>query len=216
MIFYLPKGNIISFGVGIAYYSIRQSRAKVGNKLIVPTPFIVLLTADVWGLVGTKRINMKKTFLFAVMLLTSITLFGQSVPQDLLTSDPAWNSQIQMLIHQYGVAKTREIVNEYRRQQQGQQVQSDQKSSSASVVKGMAANGQVVFLKVSYPNNGYNATPFVESIRIGEAANLPIYDTHWQPVRKFASKTSVTFDKSIAKDFAYKISIGGMGGTVYF
>lgn len=58
------------------------------------------------------------------MLLTSSLSFSQSIPQDLLTSDPSWNMQIQMLISQYGVAKTREMVNEYRRQQQIQQNQS--------------------------------------------------------------------------------------------
>lgn len=42
-ILYPHVGNTISFGVGIAYYSVRQSRAKGGSKLWVPTPFCTLI-----------------------------------------------------------------------------------------------------------------------------------------------------------------------------
>ena len=57
-----PRDDILFLFMGILYrlawalliIQSRQSRAKVGSKLIVPTPLLYLLTADVWGLVGTK------------------------------------------------------------------------------------------------------------------------------------------------------------------
>ena len=36
---------------------------------------------------------------------------------DLLTSDPDWNKQVQMWVQQYGVEKTREMINQQRTQQ---------------------------------------------------------------------------------------------------
>lgn len=66
----------------IAYYTVGSPDlargAKVDDKLIVPTPLLYLLTADVWGLVGTKQKNMKKNFLgVLIYLLSSVAIHAQ-------------------------------------------------------------------------------------------------------------------------------------------
>jgi hypothetical protein len=70
MIFF-PLGNLLSFWRGLLLIiQSGQSRAKVGNKLRVPTP-LLLLTADVWGLVGIKLGKMKFIFVLIAMLMSN-------------------------------------------------------------------------------------------------------------------------------------------------
>ena len=145
------------------------------------------------------------------MLLTSSMSFGQSVPQDLLTSDPAWNSQVQALIAQYGVAKTREIVNEYRRQQQGQQYQNNSGNSNMGnaeqIISGVFVNnGQLAIIKLRY--FGGKITHYSTSRDfLGKEQWQSTYPDNPHP-------TIGTVDGQLAREYKYKATV--QGTTVYF
>jgi len=80
---------------------------------------------------------------------------------DLLTSDPNWNQQVQMMVQQYGVEKTREIVQQRRANDTHQQAEIDntyksynervsqsQQSGQERIVNGVTESGQTIQLKI--------------------------------------------------------------------
>lgn len=50
--------------------------------------------------------------------------------KDLLTSDPAWNTQVQMWVQQYGVEKTREIIKKQRENDYQQSIQANKNDTN--------------------------------------------------------------------------------------
>ena len=72
---------------------------------------------------------------------------------DLLTSDPNWNKQVQMMVQQYGVEKTREIVkqkqaNDYRQSIQSSNSSSYNQSVSEKTISAVTSNRQQIKIKV--------------------------------------------------------------------
>ena len=153
---------------------------------------------------------MKKTVLFVVMLLTSSKFFGQSIPQDLLTSDPSWNSQVQMMINQYGVAKTREIINKSRTQQQVQQQQNYRNSTlnnAERIISGVFVHqNQLAVIKLRYFSG--KITHFSTSRDITGKEQ-------WQTTMPDNPHPTIeTVDGRIAREYKYKATV--QRTTVYF
>lgn len=80
---------------------------------------------------------------------------------DLLTSDPNWNTQVQMWVQQYGVEKTREIVKRQRASNYQQSIQSSRSNSynqsmsnsynqsmSERIISAVTSNRQQLNIKV--------------------------------------------------------------------
>lgn len=72
---------------------------------------------------------------------------------DLLTSDAAWNTQVQMWVQQYGVEKTREIVNKKRANDYQQSVQTNQSNSQTQagkerIISAVTSSRQQVKIKI--------------------------------------------------------------------
>ena len=143
-----------------------------------------------------------------MMLLTSTVSFSQSIPQDLLTSDPAWNSQVQMLIQQYGVTKTREIINQYRRQQQGQYNNGNSNFRDAErIISGVFVHyNQLAVVRLRYFEG--RITHYSTSRDItGKEQWQSMYPDNPHP-------TMETTDGQLAREYKYKVTAQGM--TIYF
>lgn len=72
---------------------------------------------------------------------------------DLLTSDGAWNTQVQMWVQQYGVEKTREIVkqkraNNYQQSAQSSQSYTNNQSGNERIISAVTPNRQQIKIKV--------------------------------------------------------------------
>lgn len=83
----------------------------------------------------------------------STTTISQSNYNDLLTSDGAWNKQVQMWVQQYGVEKTREIVKQKRANDYQQSVQTNNnyyqnQSNNENIISAVTSNRQQIKIKV--------------------------------------------------------------------
>ena len=73
--------------------------------------------------------------------------------KDLLTSDPNWNTQVQMMVQQHGVDKTRELIKQQRANSYQQFVQSSQNNSynqsvGDRIISAVTSNRQQLKIKV--------------------------------------------------------------------
>lgn len=90
---------------------------------------------------------------------------------DLLTSDPEWNKSIHFSVQQYGVEKTREIVNQRRANDYQQSVQSNSNYSSPQ-----SNDGQVISAVTSSRTQVY--------IRVNSMRNITAYSMGVDPFGK--------------------------------
>lgn len=132
---------------------------------------------------------------------------------DLLTSDGAWNTQVQMWVQQYGVEKTREIVKQKKVNDTQQSIQtnnnySQNQSNNENIISAVTSNRQQIKIKVQ----GNVITAYSNGIdQIGRQ--------NWVPVVPNAgiSKTgagSLYNNGNLSKEFSYTASLNGM--QIYF
>lgn len=132
---------------------------------------------------------------------------------DLLTSDGAWNTQVQMWVQQYGVEKTREIVKQKKANDTQQSIQtnnnySQNQSNNENIISAVTSNRQQIKIKVQ----GNVITAYSNGIdQIGRQ--------NWVPVVPNAgiSKTgagSLYNNGNLSKEFSYTASLNGM--QIYF
>lgn len=125
---------------------------------------------------------------------------------DLLTSDPDWNRAVQMSVHKYGVAKTRELIK------QGRHGGSTASGNNVREVFGITSTGQQIKLRVQDTNNG----PIVIAYR----NSGPSAQESWWPVQSDALNTSFQYDGDKSRDYKYKFSCKLIGEnsftTIYF
>lgn len=132
---------------------------------------------------------------------------------DLLTSDGAWNTQVQMWVQQYGVEKTREIVKQKKANDTQQSIQtnnnySKNQSNNENIISAVTSNRQEIKIKVQ----GNVVTAYSNGIdQIGRQ--------NWVPVVPNAgiSKTgagSLYNNGNLSKEFSYTASLNGM--RIYF
>lgn len=132
---------------------------------------------------------------------------------DLLTSDGAWNTQVQMWVQQYGVEKTREIVKQKKANDTQQSIQtnnnySQNQSNNENIISAVTSNRQQIKIKVQ----GNVITAYSNGIdQIGRQ--------NWVPVVPNAgiSKTgagSLYNNGNLSKEFFYTASLNGM--QIYF
>lgn len=132
---------------------------------------------------------------------------------DLLTSDGAWNTQVQMWVQQYGVEKTREIVKQKKANDTQQSIQtnnnySQNQSNNENIISAVTSNRQQIKIKVQ----GNVITAYSNGIdQIGRQ--------NWVPVVPYAgiSKTgagSLYNNGNLSKEFSYTASLNGM--QIYF
>lgn len=126
--------------------------------------------------------------------------------RDLLTSDPDWNRAVQMSVHEYGVAKTRELIK------QGRLGGSTTSGNKVREVFGITTTGQQIKLRVQNTNNG----PIIIAYRNGG----PSAEESWLSVQSDALNTSFQYDGNKSKDYKYKFSCKLLGEnsftTIYF
>lgn len=132
---------------------------------------------------------------------------------DLLTSDGAWNTQVQMWVQQYGVEKTREIVKQKKANDTQQSIQtnnnySQNQSNNENIISAVTSNRQQIKIKVQ----GNVITAYSNGIdQIGRQ--------NWVPVVPNAgiSKTgagSLYNNGNLSKEFSYTASLNRM--QIYF
>lgn len=132
---------------------------------------------------------------------------------DLLTSDGAWNTQVQMWVQQYGVEKTREIVKQKKANDTQQSIQtnnnySQNQSNNENIISAVTSNRQQIKIKVQ----GNVITAYSNGIdQIGRQ--------NWVPVVPNAgiSKTgagSLYNNGNLSKEFSYTASLNGI--QIYF
>ena len=139
---------------------------------------------------------------------------------DLLTSDPNWNQQVQMWVQQYGVEKAREMVRQKRSNDISQQADvaktygsyNDRVSSSSGqerIVTGVTEKGQAIQLKIK----GENVVAYSTGLNYSGQQS-------WSTVHLVTySSTGITsaaafLDRNLSKQYAYYASINNM--RVYF
>lgn len=84
---------------------------------------------------------------------THSTITSQGSYSDLLTSDAAWNTQVQMLVQQYGVEKAREIANKNKTNNYQKSVQTSQNNlqnqvGKEKIISAVTSSRQEVKIKV--------------------------------------------------------------------
>lgn len=132
---------------------------------------------------------------------------------DLLTSDGAWNTQVQMWVQQYGVEKTREIVKQKKANDTQQSIQTNNnypqnQSNNENIISAVTSNRQQIKIKVQ----GNVITAYSSGIdQIGRQ--------NWVLVVPNAgiSKTgagSLYNNGNLSKEFSYTASLNGM--QIYF
>lgn len=138
---------------------------------------------------------------------------------DLLTSDPNWNQQVQMWVQQYGVEKTREIVRQQRSNDTSQQAEIDntyksynervsQSSGQERIVTGVTENGQTIQLKIK----GGNIVAYSTGLNYYQQQN---WSTVYMVSYNSCSMSGAAFlDHNLSKQYAYYASINNM--RVYF
>ena len=160
------------------------------------------------GLVSTICWNMKKIFLLLVVSFVSNVVFAQSY-RDLLTSDPEWNRQIQLMVQQYGVEKTRQMVKQYRAQQ-GQQNYGNQNynnQNSERVIQGVYVYGnQLAVIRLRYFGGKITHISTSKDM-MGREQWQQIYPDNPHPTMSIQ-------DGQLAREYKYKISAGGT--VIYF
>ena len=138
---------------------------------------------------------------------------SQGSYNDLLTSDPNWNKQVQMWVQQYGVEKTREIVNQKRASDYQQSVQSSHSNSynqsmSDRIISAATSSRQQLKIKV----RGNSVIAYSNGIdQLGRQ--------EWTPVLPGAgiSRTgagSLYSTGDLSKEFSYTANINGT--QIYF
>lgn len=128
---------------------------------------------------------------------------------DLLTSDPNWNQQVQMMVQQYGVEKTREMVknkrsNDYSQQQQVQR--SQPQIQSERIISAVTSNRQQINIKV----NSLSVVAFSNGIdQFGNQNWQTVFNAH-------ISRCGVgtPYDGPLAREFSYTAQINGT--SIYF
>lgn len=137
----------------------------------------------------------------------------QNSYNDLLTSDGAWNTQVQMWVQQYGVEKTREIVkqkktNDYQQSIQTNNNYSQNQSNNGNIISAVTSNRQQIKIKVQ----GNVIIAYSNGIdQVGKQ--------NWVSVVPNAgiSKTgagSLYSSGNLSKEFSYTASLNGM--QIYF
>lgn len=132
---------------------------------------------------------------------------------DLLTSDPNWNTQVQMWVQQYGVEKTREIVRQQRASNYQQSVQSSRSNSynqsmSGRIISAVTSSRQQLKIKV----NGNSVVAYSNGLdQVGRQK--------WTSVLPAAgiSRTgagSLYNSGNLSKEFSYTANINGT--QIYF
>lgn len=71
---------------------------------------------------------------------------SQGSYNDLLTSDPDWNKQVQMSVQQYGVEKTREMINQQRSQQR--QMEATTGGYGGHIISAVTADRRAIKIQV--------------------------------------------------------------------
>ena len=71
---------------------------------------------------------------------------SQGSYNDLLTSDPTWNQQVIMSVQQYGVEKTREIINQQRINQQ--QLESTTGGYGGEIISAVTSNRRAIKIQI--------------------------------------------------------------------
>jgi hypothetical protein len=139
---------------------------------------------------------------------------------DLLTSDPNWNQQVQMWVQQYGVEKTREIVRQKRSNDISQQATIDntyksynervsQSSGQERIVTGVTENGQAIQLKIK----GENVVAY--STGLNYSGQQSWNTVHLVSYSSTGIMSAAAFlDRNLSKQYAYYASINNM--RVYF
>lgn len=132
---------------------------------------------------------------------------------DLLTSDGAWNTQVQMWVQQYGVKKTREIVkqkkaNDYQQSIQTNNNNSQNQSNNGNIISAVTSNRQQIKIKVqgnviiAYSNEidqigRQNWVPVVPNVGISKTGAGSLYSSG-----------------NLSKEFSYTANLNGM--QIYF
>lgn len=132
---------------------------------------------------------------------------------DLLTSDPNWNTQVQMWVQQYGVEKTREMVKQQRASNYQQSAQSSRSNSynqsmSGKIISAVTSSRQQLKIKV----NGNSVVAYSNGLdQVGRQ--------NWISVVPGAgiSKTgagSLYSTGNLSKEFSCTANVNGM--QIYF
>lgn len=140
---------------------------------------------------------------------------------DLLTSDPNWNQQVQMMVQQYGVEKTREMVRQRRANDIHQQAQIDknyksynervsqsQQSGQGRIVNGVTESGQTIQLKIS----GGNIVAYSTGLNYYQQQNWT--EVHMITYSSCNMSGAAFLNQNLTKQYAYYASINNT--RVYF
>ena len=138
---------------------------------------------------------------------------GQGSYNDLLTSDPNWNAQVQMWVQQYGVEKTREIVkqqrsNDYQQSIQVSNIYSQNQTGGERVVFAVTSSRQQIKIKI----RGNSIVAYSTGVnQLGKQEWISVL-----PSVGF-SKTGpgTLYDSgSLSKEFSYAANLNGL--QIYF
>lgn len=144
---------------------------------------------------------------------TRSNTISQSSYSDLLTSDATWNTQVQLMVQQYGIEKTREMVKQMRESDYQQSVQIGKNtpafvSSNDRVISAVNSNRVQVKIKVR------------GDVIVAYSTGLDpmTQQQQWTPsiphanIHKTGAGTHYTGD--LAREFSYTASVGNM--QIYF
>ncbi len=138
---------------------------------------------------------------------------------DLLTSDPNWNQQVQMMVQQYGVEKTREIVRQKRSNDISRQAEINntyksynervsQSSGQERIVTGVTENGQTIQLKIK----GENIVAYSTGLNYSQQQNWTgVYMITYSSCKMSGA---AFLNQNLVKQYAYYASINNT--RVYF
>lgn len=136
---------------------------------------------------------------------------SQGSYNDLLTSDAAWNTQVQMWVQQYGVEKTREMVNQKRASDYQQSVQSyknnsNMQSNNERIISAITSNRRQFYIKVK----AYSIVAYSEGLnQIGEHDWKNII-----PVNYVKTGVGTPYTGDITREFKYTARINKI--QIYF
>ncbi len=140
--------------------------------------------------------------------------YAQGSYNDLLTSDPNWNKQVQMWVQQYGVEKTREMVRQRRANDYSQQAQVEQsynervsQSQNERIISAVTSNRQQINIKV----RGNSVVAYSNGLnQLGQQ--------NWQSVISvFATRCGIGTpydDGALSREFSYTAQVNGI--RIYF